>query len=44
MNVIDVPGTPVRTQATWSATYDWLAAPRPRGTTVPPCAVARVAI
>ncbi|BDE42492.1 hypothetical protein SLITK23_57370 [Streptomyces lividans] len=27
MNVIDVPGTLVRTQAVWGATHDWLAAP-----------------
>lgn len=30
MNVIDVPGTLVRTRAVWGATHDWLAAPPPR--------------
>ncbi|MCA1221929.1 hypothetical protein [Streptomyces sp. 8L] len=34
MDAIDFPDDLVQTQAAWNATYDALAAPRPRDTTV----------
>ncbi|MFJ8941091.1 hypothetical protein ACIRL0_36155 [Streptomyces sp. NPDC102365] len=44
MDVIDFPDDLVQTQAAWNATYDALAAPRPRDTTALRCRLLRLSV